>query len=372
MRAKQRNKPDGILLGTLGALLAVGFFVFISAALGLLARDGQESFFSVVRSQAIGLVAGLIAGYIAYTVPLEKWRRLSPIIYGLGLFALILVLIPGIGLSFNGARRWLSLGPITVQPVEFMKVGYMLLLGSWLMVRRKGGETLLQDMGPYIVITALPAFLLFKQPDNDSILIMGATGLAMAFVMGARLKHVGMMMGAGAAVLLCAYLTFPYVQDRIHTFLAPAEDSLGTGYQVQQSLIAIGSGEFWGRGFGQSAQKFHHLPEPINDSIFAVAGEEFGFAGAAVLISLLAVLGLRGFTIAARAATPYGSALAVGISTYLTLQAFMNIASMLGIVPLSGLPLPFVSHGGSALLSSLFLMGILLSISTGRSKDSMV
>ena len=371
MRSKAR-KPDGILLGTLVALLAYGFFVFVSAALGLLARDGQESFFSVVRSQAIGLIIGTAALYVAYRIPLEVWRRFSPFIYGGGLILLALVLVPGIGLSFNGARRWLSIGPLTIQPVEFMKIGYMLLLASWLMARRKSLESFKTGMGPYVVITALPAILLILQPDNDSIAVMGATGLAMAFALGARIKHVMIVCGIGLLVGLSAYAAFPSVRERVHTFISPSADARGSGYQVQQSLIAIGSGEFWGRGFGQSAQKFHHLPEPINDSIFAVAAEEFGFVGASILIALLAMLGLRGFTIATKAATPYGCALAVGISSYLTLQAFMNIASMLGIIPLSGLPLPFVSHGGSSLMASLFLMGILLSVSAGRGKDAMV
>jgi cell division protein FtsW len=369
---RKKYHADRVLIALLIALLAYGFFIFVSAALGLLARDGQAEFFSVVKSQAVALIIGLGACYIGLRVPLEKWRALSPLLYIIGIIGLILVLIPGLGITINGAQRWLSLGFTSIQPVEVAKAGYILFLGSWLVARKKVIESFKLGFVPYLVITAIPAALLAMQPDNDSIIVIGATGLAMAMALGAKSKHIWGTIGLGVLALVVAYFTFPYVQSRIESYLNPAADARGAGYQVQQSLIAIGSGGFFGRGFGQSIQKFHYLPEPINDSIFAVQAEEFGFMGSLVLVLLILMFSLRGFHISARASTPYATALGVGVTSYVTIQAFLNIASMLAIIPLSGLPLLFVSHGGTALVIALFLAGILLNVSTQRGKEGVL
>lgn len=364
--------PDKFLIIILGLLLAYGFFIFVSAALGLLARDGQAEFFSVLKSQALGLGLGLVACYAGFKVPLETWKKLSPALFFVGIIGLVAVLIPSVGITINGARRWISLGIISIQPVEILKAGYILFLGTWLVARKKVITSLGKGYAPYLIITALAAALLAAQPDIDSIIVIAATGGAMALAMGARTSHILGTIGVGILALAIAYFSFPYVQSRIHSYLDPSADARGAGYQVQQSLIAIGSGGFWGRGFGQSIQKFHYLPEPINDSIFAVQAEEFGFAGSIVLVLLILLFGVRGYHVSARAGSPYALVVGVGVTSYVMVQAFLNISSMLAIIPLSGLPLLFVSHGGSALVIALFLAGVLLNVSTVRGGEGML
>ncbi len=219
---------------------------------------------------------------------------------------------------------------------------------------------------PFGAIVGSAGFVMLLQPDTDTFLIMALAGMAMFVVSGARWRDLALL--AVSAVVLVAVIAIsrPYVMDRLTTFLNPEADPLGSGYQIQQSLIAVGSGGISGRGFGQSIQKFEYLPEPIGDSIFAVYAEEFGFLGAFLLVTSFVFLTLRGYRIAAQAKDIFGTLLVVGFMTILTGQAFLNIGAMVGIAPLSGLPLPFISHGGTALLSTLAALGIVLNVSKYR------
>jgi len=204
------------------------------------------------------------------------------------------------------------------------------------------------------------------QPDTDTFLIMGVAGMAMFIVSGARWRDIAIITIGAVIMLAVIAMARPYIMDRITTFLDPDADPLGSGYQIQQSLIAVGSGGFSGRGFGQSIQKFEYLPEPIGDSIFAVYAEEFGFVGAFALIVSLLFLTMRGYRIAAQAKDIFGTLLVTGFMTLLVAQAFLNIGAMVALAPLSGLPLPFISHGGTALMSTLAALGIVLNVSKYR------
>jgi cell division protein FtsW len=223
---------------------------------------------------------------------------------------------------------------------------------------------------PFLIITGAAMLILLFQPDNDTILVMVMAGSMMYFMSGANLKHVLLVMIMGIIAAGGVFATRPYVRDRVMTFINPAADPLASGYQIQQSLIAIGSGGFWGRGFGQSVQKFNFLPEPISDSIFAVAAEEFGFVGSVLLVTLFIALLIKGFRVALNARDSFGGLLVLGLVILIAGQSFINIASMLGIFPLSGLPLLFVSHGGSALFFTLFASGIILNVSRFQRKKS--
>ncbi len=204
------------------------------------------------------------------------------------------------------------------------------------------------------------------QPDTDTFLIMGAAAMAMFVTAGGRWRDVGLMFVSAVLLLAIVAMVRPYIMDRLTTFLHPERDPLGSGYQIQQSLIAVGSGGFSGRGFGQSIQKFEYLPEPIGDSIFAVYAEEFGFVGSSLLILLYLGFTFRGYKIAGQAPDLFGTLLVVGFMTLIICQAFLNIGAMLGVAPLSGLPLPFISHGGTALLATLTMVGIVLNVSKYR------
>lgn len=351
----------------LAALLALlGFAIFISASLGLLARDGV-SFSRVASTQLVfGLIGGTIALFFAANAPYTFWRQHAFWIFVGACVISLFVFIPGLGLELKGAHRWLTLGSFTFQPSELLKIGYIIYLATWLARARKQIESWEHGLFPFLGISAIVALILLLQKDTDTLIISLSAGLAMFVASGAKIRDIGITILLGLLALAAVALMRPYVLERIQTFLDPGADPLGASYQIQQSLIAVGSGGVFGRGFGQSVQKFDYLPEPIGDSIFAVAAEEFGFVGSVILIGLFLAFVLKGLAIARSAKDPFGGLLATGLVVLIGTQAFWNIAAMLGVVPLSGLPLVFVSHGGTALLFALFSVGIVLSISRHR------
>ncbi|MBV9349891.1 MAG: cell division protein FtsW, partial [Patescibacteria group bacterium] len=311
----------------------------------------------------LGLGGGLIAFFAALRIPYRFWRRYALPLFLISLGGTLLVFVPHIGVTLNGARRWLTLGPITLQPSEILKIAYILYLAAWFSNAKSRLNSWRYGLFPFLIITGLAGIPLIIQPDNDTFLVIAMTGFAMFVAAGAKWKDFLMiaLIGVIGATLIVSFK--PYVAGRITTFLHPAADSQGKGYQIQQSLLAVGAGEVVGRGFGQSIQKFGKLPEPISDSIFSVFAEEFGFVGCMVLILLYVIFAMRGLWVAARAPDMFGALIATGIVVLVTFQSFVNIAAMLNVFPLSGLPLVFVSHGGSALLMSLAAVGILLSVS---------
>lgn len=215
----------------------------------------------------------------------------------------------------------------------------------------------------FALILLVPAVILLLQPDTSTLVVITAAASGMFFAAGARWRDVGILILIGIIALGALIAARPYVLDRITTFIDPTADQLGSGYQIKQSLIAVGSGKIAGRGFGQSVQKFGYLPEPTGDSVFAVAAEEFGFLGAMLIVALFVALVVRSFWIAVRAPDYFGGLVVIGITLLVATQAFVNISSMLGVIPLTGLPLPFISHGGTAMFVMLAGMGIVLNIS---------
>jgi cell division protein FtsW len=354
---------DRTLLGIIILLVVFGFFIFSSASLGLLAREGAR-FSSVAFNQVLfGIVGGSAALFIASQIFYRNWRKYAFYLFVASIFLTLCVFIPGIGMEHGGAQRWIQIAGFSFQPAEFLKVGFIIYMATWLSGMHKEIQTFLHGTLPFIGITGFVGVVMLLQPDTDTFLIMAAAATAMFVTAGGSWRDVILMFLAG--VLLVAILAFarPYVKDRIMTFMNPSLDPQGSGYQIGQSLIAIGAGGVTGRGFGQSIQKFEYLPEPIGDSIFAVYAEEFGFIGSALLIMLLSFFTFRGYTIAARSTDLFGMLLVVGFMTLVILQAFLNIAAMLALAPLMGLPLPFISHGGTALLATLGAMGIVLNVS---------
>lgn len=339
--------------------------MFASASLGLLAREGAR-FSSVATSQILfGIVGGAIALTITANVHYRVWRKYAFYIMLLGLAITALVFTP-LGMEHGGARRWVDLGIATFQPAEFLKYAFIIYIATWLSGMQKHVETFTKGMLPFYIIISIVGALMLLQPDTDTFAIMAATAVAMFITAGGRWRDVFITGVIG--LMLFALLLFmrPYLMDRITTFLNPSLDPQGQSWQVRQSLIALGSGGFAGRGFGQSIQKFEYLPEPTNDSIFAVLGEEFGFVGTSAVVLLFAFFAMRGMRIAVDAPDLFGTLLVVGITTVIVLQAFLNMAAMVALAPLSGLPLPFVSHGGTALLATLGGVGIILNVSRYR------
>jgi len=347
-------------------LVVAGFFIFTSASLGLLARDGAR-FSSVAFSQFfLGIFLGLLAMLTTTHIKYTFWRKYAFYIFLISIFTTLLVFIPGLGAEFGGARRWIDLGIITFQPAEMLKIGFVIFFAAWLTNVKDKIHTYGHGIIPFIILLGIIGGILLSQPDTGTFLVILTAGLAMFIAAGARKRDIlTFLVIAGIGLSVVAYI-YPYVKERILTFINPLSDVLGSGWQIKQSLIAIGSGEWFGRGFGQSVQKFQYLPEPIGDSIFAVAAEEFGFIGSVLLITLFLFLAFRGFKIAAKAPDSFSGLLTVGIVILIVSQSFINIGSMLGVIPLTGLPLLFVSHGGSALLFALAEIGIILNISKFR------
>ena len=236
-------------------------------------------------------------------------------------------------------------------------------MATWLSGMKKNITLFTKGTLVFVGLLAIPGVLLLLQPDTDTYLIIGAASVAMFITAGGRIRDVALMALCGVLLLTALVLTRDYVKERILTFVDPSRDPQGAGYQINQSLIAVGSGGYLGRGFGQSIQKFEYLPEPIGDSVFAVYAEEFGFVGSVVLLGLYIAFALRGFRVASHAPDLFGMLLVVGIMSLIVTQVCLNIAAMLGIAPLSGLPLPFISHGGTALLALLASVGIVINVS---------
>jgi len=361
-----RRKVDKPFLFISIILIVVGFFIFSSASLALLAKE-SSNYSSVAFSQTVfGLFMGTIAMTIASRLDSQIWKKSA---FWLLLFAIalnILVLVPGIGFEHAGARRWIVLGSISFQTSEILKLAFIIYFAAWVTGIKEKVKTLSWGFLPLLILFAISAVLLLKQPDTDNLILVIFAGMAMFVAAGGKWHYVFLITLAGLVGIAFLAFTRPYVMQRITTFVDPQVDLLGASFQVQQSLIAIGSGGLFGRGFGQSIQKFTYLPEPVGDSIFAVAAEEFGFMGSVFLLMMFVLFATRGLKIASGTTNIFGRLTVVGIVIMITSQAFINIGAMLGVIPLSGITLPFVSHGGTSLFVTLLEVGIVLSISRTR------
>lgn len=361
-------KIDKLFLTSVILLAVAGFFIFTSASLGLLARDGA-SFQSVALKQTIGLVLGTVAFYIMSRLNYKNLKKHAFYILIGALCVNLLLFIPFFSLNHGGASRWIDLGFITFQPSEFLKIAFIIYFAAWLSSLKERVSTLKWGILPYIVIVGIIGILLLIQSDTDTLIVIAGTGLIMLFVAGGQIKHIGLIILMGAVLLSSVVYFRPYARQRIMTFISGGGDVLGSGYQIQQSLISIGSGQITGRGFGQSIQKFNYLPEPIGDSIFAVSAEEFGFLGSCVLIGLYLLFFIRSVKISSKSPDSFGGLTVMGIAILILIESFMNISSMLNIIPLSGMPLLFVSHGGTALIITLAATGIIANISKYQKPD---
>lgn len=360
---KDSHQVDRILLGITILLVVAGFLIFSSASLGLLARDGAR-FSSVAFSQILfGIVGGSIALFVMSQIYYRNWRQYAFYIFLASILLTLAVFIPGIGFEHGGARRWIEIAGFSFQPSEFLKIGFIIYIATWLSGVQKELATKHRPTIIYAAIVGFVGIIMLLQPDTDTYLIMAAAAATMFIAAGGRWREVFFMGMAALLLLTILAFTRPYIRDRITTFLDPSTDPLGSSYQVQQSLIAVGSGGIAGRGFGQSIQKFEYLPEPIGDSVFAVYAEEFGFIGSSLLILVFSFFLFRGYRIATHAADQFGMLLVVGFITLIGLQTFLNIAAMVGLAPMLGLPLPFISHGGTAMLATLATVGIVLNVS---------
>lgn len=366
------HRPDYVLALTVFILLAFGLTLMynISPALSqkLLGNASAGYYF---KGQLINIGAGLAAWAVAGSIYYERWRKWAPILL-LGSIALVLMLmVPGLSYSKNGATRWLGVGSLSFQPAELLKLSLILYLASWFEARGKELRTFWDGVVPFAVMLFFTSIIVVVfQRDLGSMLVLACAATGMFYLAGIRLHHLFVLLGAGLGLGAVAIVAFSHRLSRFMTFLDPSKDATGSGYHINQALIGIGSGGLFGAGLGKSIQIYGYLPEASNDSIFAVIGEEFGIIGAVLIVILFGILVYRGFKIVQAAPDNFARLTAAGLTLVFMFQAFINIAAMLSLVPLTGIPLPFISYGGSSLVIMMFAAGILFNISKHTVKEA--
>lgn len=344
-------------------LLIFGLIIFGSAALGVLAVN-EAKFYAVIKTQLIyALVGGTAALCLGASIRYGVYARYAYHLFFAALILTALVFIPGLQASHGGAHRWIDIGSFSLQPSEALKFAFVAVVAFWCTKYRSLFKTMKYGLFPYMIALGLVSLLLLAQPDFGTYFVIALASFITYFVGGARKKHIYALISCGIIGVALLVSVRPYMLERVKTFFNNSHDPRGSSWQLNQSLIALGGGGFTGRGLGQSVQKFNYLPEPIGDSVFAVLGEELGFLGVITLLILYGIVGVRGYLISKNAEDQFGRLLAIGIVAVLLGQATLNIGSMLGIMPLTGVPLPLVSHGGTALMAALFEIGVLLNIS---------
>jgi cell division protein FtsW len=360
MLGKRYDRPFLIIVAT---LVIFGFLSLFSASMGITAKDGNDFYGHIFRQVSLGLGFGGMLFFVGVRTPYKFWRRIALPIFIFGLIITALVFEPHVGFEHGGARRWLNFGFLFFQPSEFLKFGVIVYLASWIATRREDIRSVYYGLVPFLLIVGLAGGLLIAQPDIGTLGVVAFTALFMYIVGGAPRWHIATVILLGISLVTMLIILEPYRMERFTVFLNPGSDLRDTGYQLHQSVIAIGSGGIFGRGFGQSVQKFEYLPEPTTDSIFSVVAEEWGFVGAVALVILFLVFLWRGLRIAKEAPDVFGRLMAYGIVILIVVQAFAHIGALSGMIPLTGLPLIFVSKGGSSLAISLFQIGVMLNIS---------
>jgi len=366
IRARERMPFawDGVTLGLTAALLLVGLVMVTSASMSIAARDLGDPFYFLERQFVFGLV-GVLAAWTMTRVPAQLWDKYSLALLVLAVLLLFLVLIPGLGATVNGARRWMRIGPMNFQVSELAKVLVLTWVCSYCVRKREELTHTLAGLAKPVALLGVAAMLLLMEPDFGAATVLFATGFAVLFVAGARLRYVILLVSGTALAFATLALTSAYRVKRLMGFLHPWDDPYNGGFQLTQSLIAIGRGSWFGVGLGSSVQKLFYLPEAHTDFVFAVLAEELGLIGVIGVLALFLALVWRAFRIsrmAAQAGLAFQSYVALAFGVWLGLQAIVNIGVNMGVLPTKGLTLPLLSYGRSSLLVSLAWIGVLLRI----------
>ncbi len=363
-RMKTHLQLDPVLLGLVVALLLGGFVILASASISISDGATGNPFFYIQR-QLLAATIGAAAGFVCLFVPMQVWRNLGPVMLLLGLLLLLVVLIPGVGREVNGSTRWVRIGIMNLQVSEPARLCLILYLAGYLVRQNKNlRERFTGFLRPMLVLS-LACILLLAEPDFGATVVLLATALVMMFVAGARIRDFLVFFTAAVLALAALAIASPYRMQRLTGFLDPWADPFNSGFQLTQSLIAIGRGEWFGVGLGDSVQKLFYLPEAHTDFVFAVYAEEFGLAGSLVLIALFLALLWRIFKLAMRAADAerfFDAYVAIGLGTWLGIQAFINIGVNMGLLPTKGLTLPLISYGRSSLIITMICIALLLRI----------
>jgi cell division protein FtsW len=365
------KRPDYTLLGTTIALLVIGILVLANVSAPISLERFGTTYYFLNHQLLFGLLPGIILGFLVFRMRLDLLKKISPSLLLLNLFLLMAVFLPGIGFKSGGAARWIGWGAFSFQPSEFLKLTFILYLAAWLASRvssRKTDEKYLKSVHgqtflAFLIVIAIIILLLYLQPDISTLGVILLVAILMYFLAKMPIWQICLMFLSGLGLLFAFVKLAPYRLNRFLVFFNPTIDPMGIGYQLKQAEIAVGSGGVSGLGLGMSHFKFGLLPQTISDSIFAVFAEETGFIGSAILILLFLIFLWRGLRIGRLCQDNFARLTAWGITGWICLQGFINIAAMIGILPLTGIPLPLISYGGSALVVQLVAIGVLLNIS---------
>lgn len=363
-----KRKFDYILLIVVTLLIILGIIILANASAPLSIERFNNSYYFLNHQLLFGLLPGIIFGFLAFKIPLEYLKKWSSILLLINLILLVMVFLPGIGKSAGGAARWINLGPISFQPSELLKLTFIIYLATWLSSKnsykeKQSTKSGTQTFFAFLIILGIVSLLLILQPDISTLGTIIICAILIYFLANTPIWQTFLMVLIGIVALLLLVKIAPYRLNRVLVLFNPEFDPMGIGYQVKQSLIAVGSGGIAGQGLGMSQFKFGFLPQSITDAIFAVFAEETGFLGSLILIFLFLIFCWRGWKIGKQSPDKFSQLTAWGITFWICLQAYINIGAMIGILPLTGIPLPFISYGGSALVVELIGIGILLNIS---------
>ncbi len=373
MTKKRGHSPDYIFLSCLVLIVIFGLVMLSSASSDLGKIKFNDTYYYLKHQISIGLGLGILGFIFAYFVSYQWWKKIALPLLFLSLIGLVLVFTP-LGFSHSNANRWINIGSFSVQPAEFLKLTFIVYLAAWLSLR-KGADmhrqtNFLSGLLPFWIISGLIGFLILIQPSTTTVVIILSSGLIVYFASGAKLSFIlGTALLAFTILALVVFLSNDYRAQRIETYVKnifnqeTVAGDVGEGYHINQALMSIGSGGIFGVGFGKSTTKFEYLPEPIGDSIFAVIAEELGFVGASGMLAVFIVLITRGFLIAKKTRDKFARLVVVGVMSVIAIQAFVHIGAISGIIPLTGVSLPFISYGGTSLAVFLTMTGLVVKIS---------
>jgi len=367
------QKIDFILLSAVAAIVVLGILILSSASAFLSQAKYHDSYYLLKHQLLLGVFPGLLLGFVAFKIPVDWFRKFAPYLMVLMVLSLIAVFVPVLGKQAGGAQRWIQIGSQSVQPSEILKFIFVIYLASWLSthslkhpgMRKKnsGDEAPISPLAPFLVVLGLVGVLVIMQPDLSTFGIIASAAVCMYFAAGTPIKHLFFIAVAGSLILLALVYLEPYRWSRFASWMSPQADPMGSGFQANQALIIASSGGVLGQGFGSTASKYTMLPELIGDSVFAPYAAETGFVGCILLVSLYAVFVWRCLLIAGKSSGPFERLASVGVAVWFAVQSVLNIASTLRLVPLSGVPLPLISYGGTAMMVELTATGFMLNLS---------
>lgn len=367
----REKRPDYVFAIMLAVLLFLGLVMVTSASGPVAYQKFGDTYWYLKHQLLYGLLPGAVLFMITSRVDYRRWRALAAPLLVASVILLVLVFVPGIGADWGTSRSWINIGGFSLQPAEIVKLTFLFYLAAWLEARgEEGVRDVSSGLLPFLGVLGLLGVLIVLQPDLGSLLVLVAMALVVYFLAGAPWPHLFGIVVGGFGVLAILIKSAPYRAARFMTFLHPELDPTGIGYHINQAFLAIGSGGLFGVGLGHSRQKYLYLPEVVGDSIFAVMAEELGYVVMVMVLALLLVFIMRGLQIARNAPDMFGKFIVAGVMGWIFFQTLFNVGSMLGLLPITGLPMPLVSYGGTALMVVMAAMGVIFNISrhTGEAK----